>query len=703
MRQSWHTELFKGFKILSLYILAVGFISLTGSASVFTSQHISIRGYGFWGNLSLHKDLKILDNPNQKRTLFDANYIEDAIWVLDGSIQAKGYPHPTFEIEVTTTSGEKKHYTWDKTFTPDIDPHILATHINFQINPGILNHYTSLTITGIPDEKMDKLVHYFYPTNVLVVTKEDKYFTPARFEQSIESLLRDIKHNGYWDARLIDKEHHTDSATGATTASVHISRGPRYFVDQLTIKRNDETLSEESVNDEPYTHAWRYKQMKKLRNEYYAEGYPDVEVKTTNTPPKYKDEKALVNITNTITPGPQVTVHNIEYQGMGKTDKKIVKGNTPLEEGELLDIQKAEAQRDRLLGLNIFKNVDLDYNKVSEHEWDVLYIAELKQSLILSLIMGYGSYELLRLGFELRHNNIFGRAHYSKLKFIQSFKSTEVDYRYNIPEFLGKDITGFGNANFLTREEISYTRQELSASAGVNKYLKRYKTYATFQYNYEQLKALKEDFPRDVGLNNANVSSLQLDLRRSTIDNPLFPERGYRIYGSTEIAIPHLGGNVDFERFELGAAYHHPITSAFIGHYALRHGFVTTVGSVPNNLPINKRFYPGGDTTVRGYRQGQADPQDDKGNNIGAETYVLLNIEFEERLSQKLSFVVFLDAVGFARSIHDYPFNQELYSLGLGLNYRTPVGPLRLEYAHNIHRRPDDPSGRLLLALGFPF
>ena len=337
------------------------------------------------------------------------------------------------------------------------------------------------------------------------------------------------------------------------------------------------------------------------------------------------------------------------------------------------------------------------------HHWNVDYITELRESIVLSLIVGYGSYDQLRGGFEVDHYNIFSRAHYSKLKFIQSFKSTDLNYTYSIPEVFATDMTGYGKASYLKRKEISYVRQELSATVGVDKFLKKYRTNLNVEYGYEQLEAKKQDFPPDVGLDRADVSSITVGLRKSTVDNPLFPTKGYRLFGTTELAIPYLGGNVEYQRFEVGGAYHKPISEQLLGHYGIKHGFVTTIGSVADNLPINKRFYPGGDNSERGYRQGQADPRDSNNNNIGAETYVQLNIEFELLLTQKISFVTFLDTVGIARTIHAYPFNRILSSPGLGLSYRTPIGPIRLEYAYNLIRRSDDPKARIFVAIGFPF
>ena len=106
---------------------------------------------------------------------------------------------------------------------------------------------------------------------------------------------------------------------------------------------------------------------------------------------------------------------------------------------------------------------------------------------------------------------------------------------------------------------------------------------------------------------------------------------------------------------------------------------------------------------MRGYREGQASPNNIRGDSVGSETYVLFNAELTQKLVGKFSASFFLDSVGFARRIKNYPFNKVLYSLGGGLSYATPIGPIRLEYAHNLNPRRRDPKGQIVIAIGFPF
>jgi outer membrane translocation and assembly module TamA len=130
---------------------------------------------------------------------------------------------------------------------------------------------------------------------------------------------------------------------------------------------------------------------------------------------------------------------------------------------------------------------------------------------------------------------------------------------------------------------------------------------------------------------------------------------------------------------------------------------VLTAGSAEQDLPINKRFFPGGENSIRGYQEGEAAPRDAQGNIVGAETYLFGSVELEQALTPSWSLVAFFDTVSFAEHLKDYPFDQSLFSVGGGISWKTIIGPVRLEYGYNLNPRPHDPVGTLQFSVGFPF
>jgi outer membrane translocation and assembly module TamA len=200
-----------------------------------------------------------------------------------------------------------------------------------------------------------------------------------------------------------------------------------------------------------------------------------------------------------------------------------------------------------------------------------------------------------------------------------------------------------------------------------------------------------------------NVASVNFALTGDHRDNPLRPRRGWRWVAQVEVAARSLGGEAQYQRLELGVAYHAPWGDGRWIHLGASHGLITTLGTTDANLPVNKRFYPGGDNSIRGYQEGGAAPRGADGLFVGAKSYLLLNLELEQALTPNWSVVPFVDALGTAAQLSSYPLTERLYTVGLGVRYQTLIGPIRLEYGHNLNPRPGDPQGTWQISIGYPF
>jgi len=211
------------------------------------------------------------------------------------------------------------------------------------------------------------------------------------------------------------------------------------------------------------------------------------------------------------------------------------------------------------------------------------------------------------------------------------------------------------------------------------------------------------DFNPTFGLQRANASSIGLTLDHNRRDNPLYPGRGYRVYATAEWASDLLGGVANFTRLELGGGLHLPLSRSIVLHLGGSHAVVMTPGDVSADLPFNRRYFLGGANSVRGYVQGEAASRDADGRIVGDEATLLGHLELEQRLTAQWSVVAFMDAAGLARDLEDYPASEFLVSVGAGIRFRSPAGPVRLEYGYNLNRRERDAAGTVHFSISYPF
>jgi outer membrane translocation and assembly module TamA len=283
-------------------------------------------------------------------------------------------------------------------------------------------------------------------------------------------------------------------------------------------------------------------------------------------------------------------------------------------------------------------------------------------------------------------------------------KSTSGEYTYSVPELFGESLDGTGRLFGLQRREIAFLRQEFGANVSLRHAIRQTGGEMTAGYTFQALRNRRNALSTQAtDEKQVNVASMNFGLTGDRRDNRLQPRHGYHWSAEVEAADPKIGGEVTYQRSELAGSYHTGWGGSRWIHLGVSHGIIMTIGSDDRKLPVNKRFYPGGDNSIRGYQRGEAAPRGADGLFIGAKSYTLVNLELEQALTRTWSVVAFGDGLGTAVSLRDYPLQERLYSVGLGIRYQTLIGPVRLEYGRNINPRPDDPPGTWHVSIGYPF
>jgi outer membrane protein assembly factor BamA len=122
-----------------------------------------------------------------------------------------------------------------------------------------------------------------------------------------------------------------------------------------------------------------------------------------------------------------------------------------------------------------------------------------------------------------------------------------------------------------------------------------------------------------------------------------------------------------------------------------------------NTLPIDERFFNGGGTTVRSFTERDLGPHDLHGHPLGGEFYTVFNAEYTFPIFGELQGAVFADAGNLLPTSDQPGLDDMRYALGLGLRYKLPIGPIRLDYGFNPDRHPGEDFGAFNVSFGFAF
>lgn len=669
---------------------------------------LSVSGLGLWKNREQRVALERMLG-DERGPVIGPGTVEDAAFMIISALASEGFQRPVIEADVTRVDGRMETFAFDASLETLLPRPMEIKAVRFRAKEGVRSVVDDVVFSGLTQMSEKEARGYFRPTDVPLVGAEARAYSPARLRRSAEALQDALRQKGYAEALVKAVVAKDDPMTGKVGIAVTVNEGPIWIVESAHVEGADNAgvdLGAKALPlNQPWSHHWQQDAVERVRRAFYGRGYADARIQAEPNPGGMHDGRRAVGVTVRVEPGPAVRVGDVRFDGNIHTEEEILRRRVNAEAGDALNPLTMDRARFRLARLGAFETVDVHYEPPTGEVRDAVFTVKERPLWDASLLAGYGSYEQLRGGVEVQRTNLFGRAHQSRLTLVQSFKSSRGEYTYTVPELFGEAVDGTARVFGLRREEEAFDREEYGGTVGVRRRIPWLKAEGSLGYTYQSLSNQDNALTtRATDAENVRVASIDLGLSRDRRDNPLRPRRGYRWFAQVELASEALGGEVDYQAFEAGVSYHTSWGSSRWIHLGLTHGAITPWGaSDARAIPVNKRFYPGGDSSIRGFQKDEAAPRGADGRFVGAETYTLFNIEVEQALTRTWSVVVFGDALGEAADLGAYPWSERLYSIGLGLRYQTIVGPVRLEYGRNLNPREGDPRGTLHFSVGFPF
>jgi outer membrane protein insertion porin family len=198
------------------------------------------------------------------------------------------------------------------------------------------------------------------------------------------------------------------------------------------------------------------------------------------------------------------------------------------------------------------------------------------------------------------------------------------------------------------------------------------------------------------------TSSVMVGIDRDTKDRAWNTRSGSYNKISIEYAGDPLGGEVAFNRYELTTQWFLPWRWDTAFMVEGRWGYIQE-REEDGKLPVYQKYRIGGIRTVRGYDYESISPEDPvTGDKVGGEKMMVYNFEFRFPLlkEQGVTGVVFFDAGNVFRKEESWTFTDIPMSVGAGVRWYSPLGPIRLEYGYILNRRPEDSTGGVEFQVG---
>jgi outer membrane protein insertion porin family len=564
--------------------------------------------------------------------------------------------------------------------------------------------------------------------NTVFTTKEIKkqmalqepgWFTSPPFQEDL--LDQDIENlrNRYLDAGYLSAtvDQNTIRSGDKRTAVVHIeiAEGPQTRTGSVTFEGNTVFTAAELQNkmylkpgapfNERFIDEDKYRILMLYSNKAYL--YTRVEAEK-NT------HDGTVDVHYRITEDLPVSIGKIILRGNIRTRDEVILRELLVKPGDPYDYSAILKSQQRIYRFGYFRVARFDPVHPGEKEYikDMLFTVEERPAGSMDFSVGYGSLDWLRGSVEVSYRNLWGTARYSSLRYEQSDILKRAIFNFQQPWILGHKLDNkfslvWSDSERLNSDtrEIWYKTRKTVASFGVEKTYETLKPSLTYQFenvvNYHVLQAAQLT-PEDSG--RVLVSSLSPAVLWDLRDDVFNPRKG-ALYGIVlKEALRELGSQADFSKLMVQGSWFLPLHTAVVALSAragMAWPFRTTV-----ELPIHERFYAGGSTTVRGYRQDAVGPSvpDVNGDLIptGGSSMVVLNLELRVNPGEGFGVVFFTDA-GNVWPGQEINVKDLRSSFGAGIRYGTPVGPIRIDYGQKIHRLPGESPGEFHVNIGNTF
>jgi outer membrane protein assembly factor BamA len=589
-------------------------------------------------------------------------------------------------------------------------------------------------------------------------------YSAQLLRKSVKNLEAVYKNAGYSQVKVTPgvTEHE-----GKLAIAFQVDEGVQDVVDTLKVEGNhslsENDFAPKGLNltpGKPFSSQLLDKDRDQIMAVYLNHGYLTASFAAKTVPLKSDPHK--VEVVYTITEGPQVHAVTVETIGANHTRPQIIARNAKIPVGKPLSETELLESESNLYTLGVFDWASVDSRTpLTNQSADVLIKVHEAKRNDLTYGLGFevtnrggsvpgGTVALPNLppvglpsGFQTSQSTFWGprvSMEYKRLNFRGLGETVSVggllarlDQRgaasWSVPNFLNSiwssNLTVTGER---TSENPIFTARLAEAGFQVQRTLDAKKTETIFlRYSFRRTSLSNLLIPELVTPEDLNerLSTLSTSFVRDTRDNALDAHRG--IYESFDVAVNPsvLGSNTNFLRF-LGqtAYYQHIGGNNIIWANSLRIGLESAFAG--SHVPLSERFFSGGGSTLRGFPLNGAGTQQQlavcgiPGDlstcgtisvPLGGKQLVILNSEVRFPIPVELPFVgnklggvAFYDGGNVYNSVgFQNFFSQYSNTLGFGLRYATPVGPVRIDIGQNLNPLPGVKSLQWFITLGQAF
>ncbi|MFV3129170.1 outer membrane protein assembly factor BamA [Niveispirillum sp. KHB5.9] len=699
----------------------------------------SLFATGLFADVSIRREggvmlVQVVENPIINRIGFEGN---KRIKTEDINPEVQLRPRTVYTRTRVQNDVERiqELYRRKGRFAARIEPKIVQLEQNrvdliFEIEEGQMTGVQAINIVNNNVFDDDEL-------REIMITKESRWwrflssndnYDPERLRYDQEQVRRHYLRNGYADFKVLTSVAELTPDREEFFITVTVDEGKRYKFGKIEIVSEIPDIDiqplYEAIN--AYSGEWYNgdkieESITELTNRLGDLSYGFVEIDPLL---ERNQEDQTIDLVFELKESPRVFVERVDIVGNYNTLDKVIRREMLLVEGDPFSISKLKRSEQRIKDLGYFldSGVEVKTAEGSTRDQSVITIeVEEQPTGEIQLGAGYSSTDGALLDFSIRQRNLLGKGQDLRLSTLLSSRSFEVDLGFTEPYFLDRDLAAGIDLFRVVRDNrdtISYDLEStgvvLRAGYPLSEKLRQRISYSLVQNKIDNIYFGSSLFLQDQ-LGTTITSSVESQLLYDERDSKIEPTSGF--YGLWSVEFAGVGGDTRYLRNRITAGqYWEPFEEVVIG-LTTEAGYIWGMGK---DLRINDRFFIGGDT-LRGFEIGGIGPRNvpdpdnpENSDALGGTIFSRASLELTTKLGLPDELGVkahaFYDA-GTLTAAKETPgvgdvfrdSNKVRMSAGVGVSWKSPFGPIRLDLAYPIAKEPYDQTETLKFSFGTRF
>ncbi|WP_172683887.1 outer membrane protein assembly factor BamA [Desulfosarcina cetonica] len=536
----------------------------------------------------------------------------------------------------------------------------------------------------------------------------DGAFVPETLEEDVFAVTTRYMQQGFQD-RTVDPEVTFNGDKTRVDVKLAIDEGPRTTVGRITIQglvdMPEETARKALIQHPggPFRQAALDADKEAIISLVAEKGYPHA---TVDSQVGFSDDRTRADIVYRVTPGPKVTLGDVFIAGNLRTRERVIRRELNVTPGAPLSLRGLYDGQRQLRNMDIFQSVDFRTIGLKERDETVDLFVDIREKppYYLQSGVGYKSDSGLYGRVSAGNRNILGLDIASALSGTLSQTGYRLDAELTEPRFLWSrtraSLSGYAeekiefNQPFGTRT----TGGALAFNRNWNDHLA-----SVLSFNLEK----RDQFSVDTHPTDETEESTRTifvtspSLRYDNRDSFIRPTRGFFSSASVDISKGIQYAIDDFVRYQLDNRFYYSPFERVTLAGLVRFGQIIPYGA-SSQVPDDQLFFLGGIQDVRGYGENLL-RVNDAGDPVGGKTAVVGSLELRLDLGMNLELTTFYDIGSVQDALVDAGSDNFRASVGLGLRYITPIGPMGLLYGYKLDRNPDESADCWHVSIGYSF